>query len=58
MNGIGKMVKLEFIDPAQTERALSIAFAPEQNSTLRFWVDYRKINAVAVLDSYYTLRMG
>lgn len=49
---IGKMLKGNIVRPAQTERASFIVFAPKKDDTLRFFVDYRKHNAVTKRDLY------
>lgn len=46
------MLLLKFIEPAQTKLATPIVFAPKKGKLLRFWVDFRKLNAVTKRDSY------
>lgn len=41
-----KMLFQTTFKPAQTEWPAPIIFAPKKNGTFRFWVDYRKFNAV------------
>lgn len=46
------------IAPAETERAAPILLAPKQYRSSCFCVDYRKINAILIRDSYPTQRMN
>lgn len=60
--GIGKykrdkMLKMDFSEPAQTERMELILFAPKGNRTLRLFVDYCKLSAITIWDSYYIMCM-
>lgn len=54
---IDKMLVGNIIEPAQTEWASPIVFAPKEDGTLRFCVDYRKLNAVTKRDSSPIPRM-
>lgn len=47
-----KDIKMVVIEMAETKWAASIVFAPKRDGSLRFVPDYRKVNAVAVRDSY------
>lgn len=47
-----KMTKMCVIDPAQTEYAAPIIISPKKYGSLRFCVDYRKLNAVYIGDAY------
>lgn len=51
-NEIAMMLELEVIKPSQTELASSNVFIPKTQGTLLFFVGYRKLNAVTMLDSY------
>lgn len=46
------MLDLQVTKPAQPKWGSPIVFQPEKDVTLRFSMDYRKLNAVAVRDSY------
>lgn len=48
---IDRMLKEEIIKPATTRWASLIVFARKKDGSLRFAVDYRKLNAVTVRDS-------
>lgn len=50
--GIEKMLLQNRMDLAQTEWAQSFVFAPNEIGTQRFFVNYRKLNAVVIRDSY------
>lgn len=45
------------MEPAQLRWAASIAFAPKKDGTLRFYVDYCKLNAVTKRDFLLVPRM-
>lgn len=52
------MLAGNIIEPAQTEWAAPFVFVPEQDGTLRFRGDYRKLNALTTRDSYTILCMN
>lgn len=47
-----RMLAKKVIEPEPTKRAASIMFAPKKDGSLRFFVDYRKLSAETVYDSY------
>lgn len=49
---IAKITKDETIEPATTEWASPILFAPKKYGSLRFCVNYRKLKVIAMRDSY------
>ena len=52
-DGVDKMVKQGMVVHAPpTEWVAPVMFAPKRDSTLRFCVDYRRLNAVSVRDAY------
>lgn len=48
---------MNVIESAQTDWASPIRSAQKKDGNLRFWIDYRKLNAVAIHDSYPLPRM-
>lgn len=51
------MLAVNVIEPAQTQRALQAVFAPREEITSRFCVNYRKLSTVTARDSYPFTRM-
>jgi hypothetical protein len=54
---IQRMLKAEVIDPATSEWASPIVLVSKPDGPTRFCVDYRKLNAITVRDSYPLPRM-
>lgn len=46
------MLRNGFIVPSKSEWASPIALAPKSDSTMRFCIDYRRVNAVTRRDAY------
>lgn len=51
-NALGNIIEL-----AHTEWAIRIVFVPKKDGLLRFFVDFPRLNAVKVRDSFFLLRM-
>lgn len=45
-------MKYEVIEPATKEWASLVVFAPKKDGSIRFCVDYPKLSAINVRDSY------
>ena len=54
---IETMLKADVIEASSSEWAAPIVFAPKKDGSLRFCIDYRKLNEVTLLDSYPIPRM-
>ena len=54
---ITKQLKADVIEPAYSEWAAPVLFAPKKDGKLRFCIDYRKLNQASVKDSYPLPRM-
>ena len=53
----GRMLRAGVIEPATAEWESPVVFFPTKDGTMRFCVDYRKLNAITVRDSYPLPRM-
>ena len=54
---VNRMLRASVIEPATVEWASPAVFVPKKDGTMRFCVDYRKLNAVTLWDSYPLPRM-
>lgn len=54
---IRKQLSAGLIEPAQSACASPILFVPKKDVSIRFFIDYRKLNEVTVKDSYPIPRM-
>ena len=54
---VKKQLEADVIEPAQSEWAAPVLFAPKKDGKLRFCIDYRKLNGMTVRDSYPLPRM-
>lgn len=52
-----KILLKNVLELAQTKRATLIVFGPKTDWTLRFWINYCKLNTVAKRDPYFTPHM-
>ena len=49
---IKKMLDLKVIEPSNSEWAAPIVFAPKKDGSLRLCIDYRRLNAATIRNSY------
>lgn len=49
---------MDVVELTQSEWASLVLFIAKEKCTLRVFIDYRKLNAVMILDSYPTLYMN
>jgi hypothetical protein len=51
-NELGKMLQEDIIEPSESPWSSNICLVKKKDGTLRFWVDFRKLNQVTRKDAY------
>lgn len=54
---VERILKEVVVEPPDSEWASPVVLIPKLDGTLRFSVDYRRLNALTIIDSYSILRM-
>jgi len=55
---VNRMLEAKVVRPSTSEWASPVVVVPKKEGSPRFWVDYRRLNAVTKKDSYPIPRMG